>query len=140
MLAADMLRAIGRVARTAIGREQGSVGFAFVDDARMSEHHEQFKGDPSTTDVLSFPYDALPDGDPANSTGADAPYWGDIIICTDQAARQARELHHPYDYELVVLALHGTLHLLGYDHTVDNGEMRRLEERLRPLAVAAGGS
>lgn len=106
----------------------GDAGIAFVADAAMREFHARFMDDPTTTDVLSFPDDA------------EAGYWGDIVICTDQALRQALELRHPYDVELAVLALHGLLHLRGYDHTIDRGEMTRMEEALRPLAVARGGA
>ena len=128
------LAQVRSVAATALGVERGGVGFAFVDDRAMSGYHQRFMDDPATTDVLSFP---------ASSGSAEADevvppdviseadgYWGDIIICTDQAARQARHLGHPYDFELLVLAMHGTLHLLGLDHETDDGEMRRLERRL----------
>ena len=62
------------------------------------------------------------------------------MICSDQAARQAVSLGHSYLHELGVLALHGLLHLLGYDHTSDEGEMRSLELRLRPLVLRANSS
>lgn len=141
ILSAARLGVIARVVRQDEidrGRAElrpGTVGFAFVDDATMSSHHERFRGDRSPTDVLSFP-DEL--GEAAGSgPGGDAePYWGDVIICTDAAARQSRRLGHPYGHELMVLALHGVLHLLGHDHTRDGGEMVRLEEALRPRCAA----
>lgn len=120
------LRRLSETARRAVDGPLGTVGFAFVDDREMRRHHGRFKGDVATTDVLSFPADREEDDG----------YWGDVILCTDQAVRQARERGHPYPYELGLLALHGVLHLLGYDHARDDGTMRRLEERLRPLAVA----
>jgi probable rRNA maturation factor len=58
-------------------------------------------------------------------------YLGDIVIARGVAARQARAAGHPVDTELRILALHGLLHLIGYDHERDAGQMRRLEERLR---------
>lgn len=58
-------------------------------------------------------------------------FLGEIVIATGVARRQAREAGHPATTELRVLALHGLLHLLGYDHERDNGRMRRLEARLR---------
>jgi probable rRNA maturation factor len=70
------------------------------------------------TDVLSFP---------AHEPGE----LGDIVIARGVAARQARELGHPLATELKVLALHGLLHLLGYDHEQDRGRMARVEARLR---------
>ena len=69
------------------------------------------------------------------------PELGDIVIATGVARRQAREAGHPYNTELRVLALHGLLHLLGFDHhdTKDNGRMARLEARLRRKGGLAAG-
>ena len=63
--------------------------------------------------------------------GAAERFLGDIVIARRVAQRQAREAGHSVAAELRVLALHGLLHLLGYDHERDNGTMRRLEQRLR---------
>jgi probable rRNA maturation factor len=84
---------------------------------------------PETTDVLSFPAEEREPGGEID--------LGDVVICTDQAARQAAAAGRGYLRELEVLALHGILHLLGHDHERDHGEMARLERRLRPR-VAAG--
>jgi probable rRNA maturation factor len=73
--------------------------------------------------VLSFPADVRPDGTPK--------ILGDIAISLDTASRQAAAQGHSLAVELRILALHGLLHLLGYDHETDQGDMRRLEERLR---------
>jgi len=70
------------------------------------------------TDVLSFP-----SGDPG--------WLGDVVIASGVARRQAKAAGHPMGVELRVLALHGLLHLLGYDHEQDDGRMERLERRLR---------
>lgn len=141
MLAPECLGAVAETARSHAHHLQGVVGFAFVHDAMMSELHGRFMEDPTTTDVLSFP-DELDDiaGVVPGSVDADPEprYWGDIFICTDQALRQASALGHPYPYELMVLALHGVLHLLGHDHTRDRGEMTRIEEALRPRCAASG--
>lgn len=105
-----------------------AVSFAFVDDATMSEYHGRWVDVPETTDVLSFPAgERAPDGERD---------LGDVVICTDQAARQAAGAGRSYARELEVLALHGLLHLLGYDHERDDGEMAALERRLRPLLAA----
>lgn len=132
---------VAREAELAAGRPDpaaGAVGFAFVDDNEMVGMHERFRGQARTTDVLSFPDElgAAAGAGPLRDAGP--VYWGDVIVCTDQARRQAGELRHPYMYELLVLALHGVLHLLGHDHTRDGGEMVALEEALRPRCTAGG--
>jgi probable rRNA maturation factor len=66
-------------------------------------------------------------------------HLGDIVIATGVAARQARAVGHARAAELRVLALHGLLHLLGYDHDTDRGEMRRVEARLRRRGGLPGG-
>jgi probable rRNA maturation factor len=78
------------------------------------------------TDVLSFPAE-------------DSSALGDIVIATGVARRQAREQGHSLATEYRVLALHGLLHLLGYDHESDDGAMRRTEERLRRRAGLPAG-
>lgn len=111
----------------ATGTGADSVSFAFVDDATMSDYHGRFVDLPETTDVLSFPADALlPEAERD---------LGDVVICTDQAVRQAVAAGRSYRRELEVLALHGLLHLLGHDHERDDGEMLDLEYRLRPLVI-----
>jgi probable rRNA maturation factor len=75
--------------------------------------------------VLSFPYDE--DGGPI----------GDVVISIDRAAAQAAERGHGLQRELELLTLHGTLHVCGYDHETDDGEMDRLERRLRRRLVTA---
>ncbi len=139
MLTAHQLVRVTEVARRSAGLPIGTIAFAFVDDALMTDHHGRFLGKDSTTDVLAFPIDdeARSVAPAADDASAEYPYWGDVMICTDQAARQAGELGHPYLYELTVLALHGALHVLGYDHTSDGGRMSRLERSLRPLCIAA---
>lgn len=141
VLSPGRLAAMACVVREHLAAEPGAFGIAFVDDSTMSEHHQRFRGQSRTTDVLAFPneLDRIVGGGP----GPDAedemtPYWGDVIVCADQAVRQARDLGHPYELELAILAIHGSLHLLGFDHTSDGGEMTRLEEALRPRCWAAG--
>jgi len=129
VLGGEVLRRVAEVAFVATGHGPGALGVAFVDDKEMTVFHRDFLDKATTTDVLSFAAvaDEVDDDDP--------DYCGDVIVCTDQAARQARDLGIPYQAELVVLTLHGVLHLLGYDHTRDEGEMTRLEESLRPTAL-----
>ena len=104
--------------QVAPGRARGGVTVAVVSDRRIRELNRQYRGKDSATDVLSFP--------------ADEPgQLGDIVLAHGVARRQAKSARHSLSSEFRVLALHGLLHLLGYDHERDNGEMRRLEQRLR---------
>lgn len=100
-------------------RARGEVCVALVSDARIRRLNREFRGVDRPTDVLSFP--AAEAGDAS----------GDVVIATGVARRQAREAGHGLPTELKVLALHGLLHLMGYDHERDGGEMARLERRLR---------
>jgi probable rRNA maturation factor len=91
---------------------------AVVSDSRVRALNRRFLGRNRATDVLSFPSD-------------EPGYLGDVVIAAGVAARQAREMGHSLRTELRVLALHGLLHLLGYDHDRDKGEMARFERTLR---------
>jgi probable rRNA maturation factor len=106
--------------RSAPRAAAGSVCVALVSDARIRALNRQYRGADKATDVLSFP--SGPNGDPS---------LGDVVIATGVARRQAEVAGHALSTELKVLALHGLLHLLGYDHETDAGEMARLEQRLR---------
>lgn len=105
--------------RAAPARARGEVCVALVSDARIRRLNREFRGVDRPTDVLSFPA-----ADPGGSSG-------DVVIATGVARRQAREAGHGLATELKVLALHGLLHLMGYDHERDSGKMARLEQRLR---------
>jgi probable rRNA maturation factor len=117
------------LARVAPRAAQGEVAVALVSDARIRALNKQFRRKDEPTDVLSFPNDAA-----APRAWHLAPRsLGEIAISTVTARRQAREARHSYRSELKVLALHGLLHLLGYDHDhpADRGRMARVERRLR---------
>jgi probable rRNA maturation factor len=137
--APGLARWLGRVAPA---RAAGSVTIALVSDARMRALNRQYRKKNYATDVLSFaeerlrPARARGGGAPRAQKNADRPRHntgalGDIVIATGVAARQAREHGHPLTVELRILALHGLLHLLGYDHETDTGQMAELERRLR---------
>jgi probable rRNA maturation factor len=98
-----------------------SVAVRFVGDRTMRRLSRVFRGKDATTDVLSFPGEATPDG----------LHLGDIVLSVPQAMRQAAGNGNAPSRELRVLLLHGVLHCLGYDHETDDGEMSRLEQRLR---------
>jgi probable rRNA maturation factor len=98
---------------------------AFVSDRAMRELNRTWRGKTSTTDVLSFPAAQDKFEKRAGSN------LGDVVISVAQASRQARENGLTLDQEIAQLILHGLLHLCGYDHSSDSGEMNRLELRLR---------
>ena len=99
-------------------RARGEVTVAVVPDARVRALNHRYRRKDRVTDVLSF--------------AAEEPgELGDVVIAAGVAARQARLAGHSLAVELRVLALHGLLHLLGYDHEHDDGRMARLERRLR---------
>lgn len=108
--------------RAAPRSARGSVDVALVSDREMRRMNAAYRDVDAPTDVLSFP------------SGPDGPSLGDVAIAVGVARRQAVEHGHSLATELRILALHGLLHLLGYDHEDDNGRMRRLEERLRRRA------
>jgi probable rRNA maturation factor len=111
--------ALGRwLEAAAPARARGVVSVALVSDARVRELNRRYRGRDYATDVLSFP-------------SRERPFLGDIVIARGVARRQARSAGHSETVELRVLALHGLLHLLGYDHERDRGRMRRVETRLR---------
>jgi rRNA maturation RNase YbeY len=101
------------------------VTIAFVSDRAMSELNRMWRGKRGTTDVLSFPAQQ----DEFEVSGGSS--LGDVVISVEQAARQAKENRMSFDDEIAQLILHGMIHLCGYDHATDNGEMNRLELRLR---------
>jgi probable rRNA maturation factor len=106
------------------GRDGDFATFVLVSDAQMQALNRNFRGFDRPTDVLSFPVgDSAPPGE--------EPYLGDVVISAETAHRQALRRGSTLPRELRVLALHGYLHLQGYDHETDDGEMRRLEYRLR---------
>jgi probable rRNA maturation factor len=111
--------------RVAPARARGEVSVALVPDRVIRRLNREYAGIDRATDVLSFPAAPLPAASPAPAG------LGDVVIATGVARRQARDAGHSYATELRVLALHGLLHLLGYDHHDDGGRMARVETRLR---------
>ena len=105
------------------------VSVALVSDRRVRALNRRYRGLDYATDVLSFP---------AGANGRHRPdpaaFLGDIVIARGVARRQARAAGHGEQTEVRLLALHGLLHLLGYDHERDDGRMERVERRLRRAA------
>jgi probable rRNA maturation factor len=101
---------------------RGTLTVVVTTDRRIRSLNRTWRGVDAATDVLSFP---------GGDDPGPAPHLGDLVISRDTAARQARHQGHSLATELRVLALHGLLHLLGYDHEHDSGRMARIERRLR---------
>jgi probable rRNA maturation factor len=118
-------------ARCELGFAPESVTIQLISDEAMAQLNETFRKKQGPTDVLSFP---------ANGTGPaqDAEYAGDIAISPEAARRNARRFSRSLPAEMRILILHGMLHLAGFDHETDHGEMDRLERRLRKRLRVAG--
>lgn len=128
-----------------------------VDEQAMAKHHEDWMQEPGPTDVLAFPMDELRpthlDGAGTSDADDDGPVpslLGDVVLCPQVAAEQARAAGHSTGEELELLCVHGILHLLGYDHAEqdEHAVMFGLQDRLldslrtgrRPLAGGGHGN
>ena len=105
--------------------ETAGVTVAFVSDRAMSKLNRLWRRKRGTTDVLSFP--AVQD----EFEKMEGSSLGDVVISVEQASRQAKENNLSLDQEIAQLILHGLIHLCGYDHSTDDGEMDQLEITLR---------
>ena len=133
-LARPPLESFLRRVKNELGLEEAGLTVRLVSDAEISRMNETFRKKKGPTDVLSFPMVArrrpvrLRRGSRTVRAGE---YLGDIAISPATAQRYAKKNGRKLSNELEVLILHGVLHLLGYDHETDRGEMDRLERRLR---------
>ncbi|MFP5226102.1 MAG: rRNA maturation RNase YbeY [Acidobacteriota bacterium] len=118
-------RALSAFLREAVAaaRLKGSVSVLLAGDAEIRRLNREFRRKDRPTDVLSFPAPEPPTGH--------ARAAGDLAVSVETAARQAEEHGHPLATELQILVLHGVLHLAGYDHEADEGQMARKEAALR---------
>ena len=117
------LRRAARFLNHALGLSGGSgreVSVLLCGDRSMRSLNRAYRGKDKSTDVLSFP-----------ATPGEKGFLGDLVVCLPQARRQARAGHATVAKTVDKLLLHGLLHLLGYDHETDRGEMEALEARLR---------
>lgn len=105
--------------------KRGDADITLVPPETMRQRNSAFRGKDSVTDVLSFP---------ATEGGKPPPdgFWGDILICPARAEEQAKEYGHSLTRELAFLAVHGALHLLGYDH---ENEQERLRMQRRQESI-----
>ncbi|WP_438453826.1 rRNA maturation RNase YbeY [Staphylococcus pseudintermedius] len=106
--------------------EDAELSVTFVDKAEIQEINRDYRQKDKVTDVISFAFEEEED----IFEGMDVPrVLGDIIICTDVAAEQAEQYGHSFERELGFLALHGFLHLLGYDHMTEEDEKVMFERQ-----------
>ena len=120
------LRAAVHATLEAAGVGDGHIGLELVGEGRMRTLNYAHRGVDEATDVLAFPID-LPDREAGVEEGAGPRELGDVFICPEQAT------------DVIEAAVHGTLHLCGYDHETDQGEMLALQEKVvRSLARPAG--
>jgi len=126
-----------RMAQWRLGIADAEVAVCFITRAEMARLNQTYRKKTGPTDVLSFPAQRPRPRVPASRRShlpARRPvtrFLGDIAISPEEARKYAKRNHRSFPDELRVLILHGILHLLGYDHETDNGEMDRLEQRLR---------
>lgn len=129
-LRSDDARAARDALRMAMDRlavpPEAELALVLSDDPHLQDLNRSFRGQDKPTDVLSFPADPA---DPATQTAGEPPYLGDIIISVPRAAAQAQAAGQPLADELRLLAVHGLLHLLGYEDETEAGAeaMRRME-------------
>jgi probable rRNA maturation factor len=117
-----------------------SISICLVTDAQIAKWNRAYRGKNRATDVLSFPADGARSGAKLSQRAksgkkftarATPPYLGDIAISPAVAQRNARRYGRTLPEELRILVLHGALHLMGYDHETDAGQMDRREQTLR---------
>ncbi len=120
---AERLRRLVRAVLGSLGVEGAEVSILITGDGRLRELNRTWRGMDRPTDVLSFPDGTtLPNG---------RRLLGEVAVSMDAARRQAAELGHSVEREVEELVLHGVLHLAGYDHEKDGGEMEALELGMR---------
>jgi probable rRNA maturation factor len=129
---------LGQAVLARLERANCSATITFIRDRAMQTLNRTYRNIDKPTDVLAFAYhEGISDNDPACNPDFLGPdflgpdFLGDVIISVETADRYAREQGLDFVSEINWLVIHGLLHLAGYDHEVDNGEMRKLERRLR---------
>jgi probable rRNA maturation factor len=120
-----------RRVKSELGCGAAGVTVCLVSDAEIARMNEKFRKKKGPTDVLSFPAVKRRRSASSRPRVKDGEFLGDIAISPATARRYARKNGRTLSSELKVLILHGVLHLLGYDHETDQGEMDRVEAKLR---------
>lgn len=126
-------------AEALLGLRADSATICLVAEAKIAEWNRLYRGKNRPTDVLSFPVSISTRNGNGRmrrsrntpSQAADKNYLGDIAIAPGVARRNALAAGHSFEREMQILTLHGLLHLMGYDHETDQGEMERFEARVR---------
>ena len=115
-----------------VDEKKCEISLSFVDEKKIRQLNKDFRQTDRVTDVLSFPIEDFFNED--RKTLLEKPYLmlGDVVICTDVARKQAKELEHSFEREIMYLTCHSILHLLGYDHMEDDDKkiMRSKEKQV----------
>lgn len=139
LISVPALRKFYERARQELGFPRDSITIELITDREMARLNETYRKKRGSTDVLSFPaHGPGENGKRAPKTDETNEYVGDIAISPATARRNARRFARTLPEEMRVLILHGMIHLAGYDHETDQGEMDRLERRLRKRLGVAG--
>ena len=129
----DLEKVIGEVLKIEkVDEKKCEISISFVDEKKIRDLNKDFRQTDRVTDVLSFPIEDFFNED--RKTLLEKPYLmlGDVVICTDVARKQAKELGHSFEREIMYLTCHSILHLLGYDHMEDDDKkiMRSKEKQV----------
>ena len=117
----------------AVGEPSAELSILFVGDQRMRGLNRRYRGKDRTTDVLAF---AMREGSAPHASRHISAMLGDVVIAVPEAARQAQQGSRSLDEELMVLLIHGILHLCGYDHERSEKEARRMRRREQMILQA----
>lgn len=121
-----------------VDQEKCEISLSFVDEEKIRQLNKDFRSIDSVTDVLSFPIEDFFNEDRENILEKPYLMLGDVVICLDVARKQADDLGHSFEREVMYLTCHSILHLLGYDHIEDDDKkiMRaREKEVMKNLGV-----
>ena len=133
----NQIEQLGQSVFLRIHRNEATATVSFIRDAMMQQLNRDYRGIDKPTDVLAFAYH---EGISDNEPDLNPDFLGDVVISVETAARYAQEQNISCETEINWLVIHGLLHLAGYDHETDNGEMRRLERRLRKVLLSSPSS
>lgn len=125
-------RAVGELARAVLVAEgaHGRLGVTFVDEATITDLNRRYRDLDEPTDVLSFPAGGFDSAWPGVELEDASPDLGEVVICTSVVEKYAAEAGSSTGCQLAWTLIHGVLHLLGYDHEADAGQMRLREQDL----------